>query len=151
MRLAIALGIVYVVWGSTYLAIAVANRTLPPMLMLSVRFLVAGGLLYLWAMRRGETAGGHPSRRQWGAAAVIGGLLLVIDTGGVAWAEQRVASGLAALLVASVPLFMAILDRAFFGARLSLGAAAGIATGLLGIAILAGPSGRVDAIGAIVL
>jgi drug/metabolite transporter (DMT)-like permease len=151
MRLAIALGIVYVVWGSTYFAIAVANRTLPPMLMLSVRFLVAGGLLYLWAMRRGETAGGHPERRQWGAAAVIGGLLLVIDTGGVAWAEQRVASGLAALLVASVPLFMAILDRAFFGARLSLGAAAGIATGLLGIAILAGPSGRVDAIGAIVL
>jgi drug/metabolite transporter (DMT)-like permease len=151
MRLAIALGIVYVVWGSTYFAIAVANRTLPPMLMLSVRFLVAGGLLYLWAMRRGQTTGGHPGRRQWGAAAVIGGLLLVIDTGGVAWAEQRVASGLAALLVASVPLFMAILDRAFFGARLSLGAAAGIATGLLGIAILAGPSGRVDAIGAIVL
>jgi drug/metabolite transporter (DMT)-like permease len=151
MRLVIALGIVYVVWGSTYFAIAVANRTLPPMLMLSVRFLVAGGLLYLWAMRRGETAGGHPGRRQWGAAAVIGGLLLVIDTGGVAWAEQRVASGLAALLVASVPLFMAILDRAFFGARLSLGAAAGIATGLLGIAILAGPSGRVDTIGAIVL
>ena len=95
MRLAIALGIVYVVWGSTYFAIAVANRTLPPMLMLSVLFLlVAGGPLYLWAMRRGETAGGHPGRRQWGAAAVIGGLLLVIDTGGVAWAEQRVASGL---------------------------------------------------------
>src|SRR6266480_3629615 len=152
MRLAIALAIVYVVWGSTYFAIAVANRTLPPMLMLSVRFLVAGGLLYLWAIRRrGETAGGPPGRRQWGAAAVIGGLLLVIDSGGVAWAEQRVASGLAALLVASVPLFMAILDRAFFGTRLSLGAAAGIATGLLGIAILAGPSGRVDAIGAIVL
>jgi len=151
MRLAIALGIVYIVWGSTYFAIAVADRTLPPLLMLSVRFLVAGGLLYAWAMRRGETAGGHPGRRQWGAAAVIGGLLLVVDTGGVAWAEQRVASGLAALLVASVPLFMAILDRAFFGARLSLGAAAGIATGLLGIAILAGPSGRIDAIGAIVL
>jgi drug/metabolite transporter (DMT)-like permease len=151
MRLAIALGIVYIVWGSTYFAIAVADRTLPPMLMLSLRFLVAGVLLYAWAMRRGETAGGHPGRRQWGAAAVIGGLLLVVDTGGVAWAEQRVASGLAALLVASVPLFMAILDRAFFGARLSLGAAAGIATGLLGIAILAGPSGRIDAIGAIVL
>ena len=66
MRLGIALGIVYVVWGSTYFAIAVANRTLPPMLMLSVRFLVAGGLLYLWAIRRrGETAGGHPGRRQW--------------------------------------------------------------------------------------
>ena len=151
MRLAIALGIVYVVWGSTYLGIAVADRTLPPMLMLSARFLIAGGLLYAWAARRGEVAAERPGRREWGAAAVIGGLLLVVDTGGVAWAEQRVASGLAALVVASVPLFMAILDRTFFGVRLSLGAAAGIATGVVGVAILAGPSGRIDAIGALVL
>ena len=133
MRLAVALGIVYVVWGSTYLAIAVADRTLPPMLMLSVRFLVAGGLLYAWAARCGAVAAERPGRRQWGAAAVVGGLLLVVDTGGVAWAEQRVASGLSALLVASVPLFMAILDRTFFGVRLSLGAGAGIALSLIHI------------------
>ena len=74
MKLAVALGIVYVVWGSTYLAIAVANRTLPPLLMLSVRFLIAGALLYGWALRRGEAAAGQPGRRQWGAAAVVGGL-----------------------------------------------------------------------------
>src|SRR5438128_4247279 len=118
MRLAIALGIVYVVWGSTYLGIAVADRTLPPMLMLSARFLLAGALLYAWAARRGEVAAERPGRRQWAAAASVGGLLLVVDTGGVAWAEQHVPSGVAALLIASVPLFMAVLDRAFFGVRL---------------------------------
>ncbi|HET6944554.1 MAG TPA: EamA family transporter [Gaiellaceae bacterium] len=151
MRLAAALGIVYVVWGSTYLAIAVADRTLPPMLMLSARFLLAGALLYGFLRRRGDVAAERPGRRQWGAAAAVGLALLVLDTGAVAWAEQRVASGTAALLIASVPLFMAIIDRAFFGMRLSVGAAAGIATGLLGVAILAGPTGRVDALGAAAL
>jgi drug/metabolite transporter (DMT)-like permease len=151
VKLAAALGIVYVVWGSTYLAMAVADRTMPPLLMLSVRFLIAGALLYAWAARRGETAGGPPGRRQWGAAALVGSLLLVVDTGGVAWAVQRVPSGTAALLVASVPLFMALIDRACFGIRLPLSAAAGIGAGLLGVAILAGPSGHVDALGAAVL
>jgi drug/metabolite transporter (DMT)-like permease len=151
MRLAAALGTLYVVWGSTYLAIAVADRTLPPFLMLSFRFLVAGALLYLWSARRGDVAAERPGRRAWGAAAIVGGALLVVDTGGVAWAEQRVASGVAALIVASVPLFMAILDRAFFGNRVPVGAGLGIAAGLLGVAILVGPSGRVDAVGAVVL
>jgi drug/metabolite transporter (DMT)-like permease len=150
MKLAVALGIVYVVWGSTYLGMSVADRTLPPFLMLSVRFLVAGALLYLWARRRGELAE-RPGRREWGAAGLVGTTLLVVDTGGVAWAVQRVPSGTAALLVASVPLFMAIIDRAFFGIRLPLAAAAGIGTGLFGVAILAGPSGRVDPLGAGVL
>jgi drug/metabolite transporter (DMT)-like permease len=151
MKLAAALGTLYVVWGSTYLAIAVADRTLPPFLMLSVRFLVAGALLYLWSARRGEIAAERPGRRAWGAAAVVGVVLLVIDTGGVAWAEQRVASGVTALLIASVPLFMAILDRACFGIRLPAGAGLGIATGLLGVALLVGSSGRVDGVGAAVL
>ena len=150
MKLAAALGIVYVVWGSTYLAIAVADRTLPPMLMLSARFLVAGALLYALAARRGEVAQ-RPGRRQWGAAAVVGGLLLVVDTGSVAWALQRVSTGFAALLLASVPLFMALIDRALFGIRLPLGAAAGIGTGLLGVAILAHPGGGADAVGVVVL
>ncbi len=150
MKLAAALGTVYVVWGSTYLGMAVADRTLPPLLMLSVRFLVAGALLYGWAARRGELAA-RPGRREWRAAAVVGFALLVLDTGGVAWAVQRVPSGTAALLLASVPLFMALIDRACFGVRLRLGAAAGIATGLLGVAILAGPSGRIDLVPAAVL
>jgi drug/metabolite transporter (DMT)-like permease len=150
MKLAGALGIVYVVWGSTYLGMAVADRTLPPFLMLSVRFLIAGALLYAFAARRGELAV-RPGRREWRAAAIVGTALLVLDTGGVAWAVQRVPSGTAALLVASVPLFMAVIDRVCFGVRLPLGAVAGIATGLVGVAILAGPSGHVDLLGAVVL
>jgi len=149
-KIAVALGIVYVVWGSTYLAIAVADRTLPPLLMLAVRFGLAGGLLYAWSAWRGDLAA-RLGRREWTAAAIVGGLLLFVDTGGVAWAEQRVASGLTALLIATVPLFTALLDRTFFGVRLSLGALAGIAAGLLGVALLVGASGRVDPIGAAVI
>jgi drug/metabolite transporter (DMT)-like permease len=151
MKLAAALGTVYVVWGSTYLAIAIADRSLPPFLMLSVRFLIAGALLYAWSMRRGEVRAERPGPRQWRAAAVVGGLLLVVDTGGVAWAELRVSSGIAALLVASVPLFMAILDRVFFGIRLPLGAVAGLVVGLAGVGLLAGVGGHLDMLGVAVL
>ena len=151
VKLAAALAAVYLVWGSTYLAIAVADRTLPPLLMLSVRFLIAGGLLYAWSARRGDLAAVRPGRRQWRAAALAGGLLLVVDTGGVAWAEQRVASGFTALIIATVPLFMAVLDRLVFGVRLPLGAVAGIAAGLLGVGLLVGPGGKTDAAGVVVL
>jgi drug/metabolite transporter (DMT)-like permease len=151
MKLAAALGIVYIVWGSTYLAIAIADRTLPPFLMLSIRFLIAGALLYWWSARRGEVAAERPGRRQWRAAAIVGGLLLVVDTGGVAWAELRVNSGIAALVVASVPFFMAVLDRAFFGVRLPVGGVVGLFVGLLGVGLLVGASGHIDAVGVIVL
>lgn len=150
-RLVIALVVVYVVWGSTYLAIALADRTLPPLLMLALRFALAGGLLYGWSAWRGDLAAARPGRREWAAAAVVGGLLLFVDTGGIAWAEQRVASGLTALLVASVPLFTALLDRTLFGIRLSAGGVAGIATGLFGVALLVGPSTRIDPVGAAVI
>ena len=150
-RIAIALGIVYVVWGSTYLAIAVADRTLPPLLMLALRFGLAGALLYGWSVWRGDVARARPGRREWTSAAIVGGLLLFVDTGGIAWAEQRVASGLTALLVATVPLFTALLDRTFFGVRLSLGALAGIASGLVGVALLVGPSAHIDPVGAAVI
>src|SRR5437763_3119719 len=106
-KIAVALGIVYVVWGSTYLAIAVSDRTLPPLLMLAVRFGLAGALLYGWSWWRGDLRTARPGRREWTAAAIVGGLLLFVDTGGIAWAEQRVSSGLTALLVASLPLFAA--------------------------------------------
>ncbi len=150
-KVAIALGTVYVVWGSTYLAIAVADRTLPPLLMLAVRFGLAGVLLYGWSLWRGDVRTARPGRREWTAAAIVGALLLFVETGGVAWAEQRVATGLTALLVASVPLFAALLDRTVFGVRLSLGALAGIATGLFGVALLVGPSAHIDPVGAAVL
>ena len=148
MKLAAALVTVYLVWGSTYLAIAVANRTLPPLLMLSVRFLIAGALLYAWTAWRGDLKAERLGRRQWTAAAVVGGLLLVVDTGSVAWAEQRVPSGVTALLVATVPVFIAVLDRVFLGIRLGFGAVAGISIGLVGVALLVGPGGSLDALGA---
>jgi drug/metabolite transporter (DMT)-like permease len=151
MKLVAALGTVYLVWGSTFLAIAVADRTLPPLLMMSVRFLVAGALLYGWCAWRGDLRAERPGRRQWSAAATVGGLLLVVDTGGVAWAEQRVASGLTALIVASVPVFMALINRVVFGQRLPVGAVAGIAAGLVGVGMLAGPAGKADPVAVIVL
>lgn len=151
MKLAIALATVYVVWGSTYLAIAVADRTLPPLLMLAVRFGVAGAILYGWSAWRGDVARATLGRSEWTAAAIVGALLLFVETGAVAWAEQRVASGLTALLVASVPLFTALLDRTIFGVRLSLGALAGIATGLFGVVLLVGSSTHIDPLGAAVL
>ncbi|HXR12845.1 MAG TPA: EamA family transporter [Gaiellaceae bacterium] len=147
MRLATALATVYVVWGSTYLAIAVAERTLPPLLMLSVRFVVAGGLLYAWCVRRGHVAAARPGRREWLSAAVVGALLLAVETGLLALAEKHVETGLAALLVASVPLFMAALDRVVLGVRIAPVAGLGILTGLAGVAMLAGHSGGADPVG----
>jgi drug/metabolite transporter (DMT)-like permease len=151
MRLAAALAIVYVVWGSTYLGIDVADRSLPPLLMLGVRFLLAGVVLFVWAHRRGEVKAERPGLRQWRAAVVVGGLLLVVETGALAFSEKHVPTGLAALIVASVPLFMAVIDRAFFGIRIPPLAAAGILAGLAGVGLLAGGGGSVDPLWALVL
>ena len=151
MKLAAALAVVYLVWGSTYLGIAEAERGVPPLLMLAVRFLIAGAILFGWAWRRGELAAERPGRRQWAAAAVVGGLLLVVETGAVAFSERHLATGLSALIVASVPLFMVVIDRAFFGVRVPLMAGAGILAGLAGVALLTGAGGNVDPLWALVL
>src|SRR5437660_5344037 len=103
---AAALATIYLVWGSTYLAIRVTDRTMPPLLMSSVRFLIAGAALYAFASRSRP----RPTLRQWGAAAIVGAALLLVGNGGVAWAETRLGSGLAALMVAMVPLWMALMD-----------------------------------------
>lgn len=144
-----ALGAVYVVWGSTYLAIRVAVETLPPLLMASVRFLIAGGALYLWAIRRGERTGDRPTPRQWRAAAVIGTALLLGGNGGVVLAEQRVPSGIAALLVATVPLWMVLLARIGLKERVSWQETLGLAIGFGGLALLVQPSngGGFDLVG----
>src|SRR6184192_4589332 len=111
---ALALATVYFVWGSTYLAIRVTDRTMPPLLMSSVRFLIAGAALYAFASR----GRARPTARQWGAAAIVGAGLLLIGNGGVAWSETRLESGLAALIVALIPIYVVVLDRIFFGRRL---------------------------------
>jgi drug/metabolite transporter (DMT)-like permease len=118
----------------------VAIRTMPPLLMSSVRFLVAGVALYVWARRRETAASAAPDGRQWLAAGTTGFALLLIGSGGIAWAEQRLDSGVAALLGASIPLWIALLDRAVFGSRLSRGAVVGLGIGLAGVFVLVGPA-----------
>src|SRR5438094_9372775 len=121
-----ALGVVYVIWGSTYLAIRVAIEALPPLLMASVRFLIAGSILLALSSRRGDRAGDRPSLVQWRSAFVIGALLFLGGNGGVVWAEQRIPSGVAALVVATVPLWIALIGFVVFRERLPRVAVAGL-------------------------
>ncbi|HEX9378673.1 MAG TPA: EamA family transporter [Gaiellaceae bacterium] len=137
---AAALATIYLVWGSTYLAIRVTDRTMPPLLMSSVRFLVAGTALYAFASR----GRARPTFREWRAAAIVGAALLFVGNGGVAWVETRLESGLAALIVAIIPLWFAVMDRAFFGRRLSGPAIAGLVVGFGGVALLVHPGGGGD-------
>jgi drug/metabolite transporter (DMT)-like permease len=147
-----ALGTVYLVWGSTYLAIRVAIETLPPFLMAATRFLVAGSVLFVVARWRGGSKQDPIGPAQWRAAAIVGGALLLGGNGGVVWAEQRIASGVAALLVAMLPLWMAILDRVFYGRRLTRPVVVGLALGFGGLVLLVGrvDSGGIDPLGAVV-
>ncbi len=137
-----ALLVVYVVWGSTYLAIRIGVETIPPLLLAGVRYLVAGAVLYPVAVRLGGPAvrvQDRPGRRQWLGAAVVGTLLLSMGNGGVTYAEQTVPSGLAALLVGTVPLWMVALDRLVNGTPVSTRAAAALLMGLVGVAVLSQP------------
>jgi drug/metabolite transporter (DMT)-like permease len=132
-----ALATIYLVWGSTYLAIRVTDRTMPPLLMSSVRFLIAGTALYAFASR----GRARPTLREWRAAAIVGAALLTIGNGGVARVETRLESGLDALNVAVIPLWFAVMDRAFFGRRLSTPAIVGLVVGFGGVALLVHPGG----------
>jgi drug/metabolite transporter (DMT)-like permease len=133
----LAFAAIYIIWGSTYLAIRFAVETLPPFLMLFARFFTAGVLMYLFLRWRGEA---RPTAREWLGGAVIGGLLLLGGTGAVGWAEQWIDSGLAALIVAIVPVWMVILD--WIGPekrRPTRAVVAGLVLGLIGVAVLVGP------------
>ncbi len=131
--------VVYVVWGSTYLAIRIAIETLPPFLMAGVRFLVAGTVLYAGAIRHGDRAGDVPGWSQWRATAIIGAALMLGGNGGVVWAEGRIASGVAALLVATLSLWMALITWLVEGVRPSRLALVGLPLGFAGLALLIGP------------
>lgn len=129
---------VYIVWGSTYLAIRFAVETMPPFLMGGVRFLVAGLILYAWRRAQGDPA---PSRMQWRGAAIVGLFLLLGGNGGVSWAEQHVASGIAALIVGSAPLWMVVLDAIRpNGVRPGWQTLVGVLVGFAGVFLLIGPS-----------
>jgi drug/metabolite transporter (DMT)-like permease len=151
-RLVTAFAAVYLVWGSTYLAIRFAVESIPPFLMAGTRFLLAGACMVVWSLWRGEP---RPTRAMWQAAAIIGGLLLVGGNGGVVWAEQHVPSGIAALLVATVPLWMVLLDWLRPGGRRpTMGVLLGVAVGMGGLALLVDPhagSGQANPIAAGVL
>jgi drug/metabolite transporter (DMT)-like permease len=134
-----ALVVVYFMWGSTFTAIQVAVREVPPFLMAGSRFLVAGAILYLVA---GRTASGRhrPTLSEVRSAAIVGALLLLGANGLVSWAELRVPSGMAALMIATVPLWMAVLGVAVNrAAGPGVVGWAGVAVGLAGVALLAGP------------
>lgn len=138
LRVALAFAIVYVVWGSTYLAIRFAVETLPPFLMAGARFLVAGSVLFLWARLRGAA---RPAGGEWKVAAVAGLLLLFGGNGAVVWAEQRVDSGITALLVATLPVWMVLLDWWRPGGERPTGRVLlGLALGIAGLALLVGPA-----------
>ena len=140
-----ALLVVWVVWGSTYLAIRIADRTTPPFPMAGVRYLTAGLLLYpvAWlGTRRGPRPRARVSVAQWAGMAVVGTMLLAFGNGGVSYAERTLPSGLAALLVASVPLWMALADQVINGRRLRPAGWAALVIGLAGIAIVAQPHGH---------
>ncbi len=139
IAVAAAFAAVYVIWGSTYLAIRFAIETLPPFLMAGMRFLLAGAILY--PIARGRAAAEPVNWRHWRGAALIGGLMLVGGNGLVCWAEQYVPSGIAALLIATVPLWMVLLDWAIYrGVRPTAWVVIGLATGLAGVYMLIGPS-----------
>lgn len=141
VRIWVALATIYVVWGSTFLAIAVVVRDLPPFLSMAMRHLAAGGILFawLWFRRRGELRLG---RREWGAAFIFGGLLFLVGHGGLAWAQQEVPSGIAALLVGTIPLWFAILAWVALGEKLGGRALLGLALGFAGLALLVDPTGE---------
>ena len=150
----LAFAAVYVIWGSTFLAIRYAVETIPPFFMAGCRFVIAGAVLYLWSRAGGAV---RPSHRDWAGAALIGALLLLSGNGGLCWSERRVPSGLAALLLATIPIWMVLLDSLRKGGtKLGARVIGGMAMGVAGLVLLVGPahlwgSSRVDLIGAAVL
>jgi drug/metabolite transporter (DMT)-like permease len=136
--IALALGTVYLVWGSTYLAIRVALESIPPFTMAAARFLTAGALLYTWARWRGAP---RPQAIEWRSSLILGALLLLGGNGGVVWAEQKVDSGLAALLVSTEPLWIVLLVWLQMGHRPRWRVAGGMVLGFAGVALLLRPAG----------
>lgn len=144
--------VLYLVWGSTYLGIAVAVRTIPPFFMAAIRFALAGAILLGWSMAREGRTFSLPSRREWRDSVIVGALLLGTGMGFVSLGEKTVPSGITALLIGMMPVWVAIFGRLFLGERLPPLAMVGIAIGFGGVAILVGPSafggaGALDPVG----
>jgi len=132
-----AFAAVTIIWGSTYLAIRFAVEVLPPFLMVGTRFLIAGFILYLWARIGGAS---RPDLSQWKSAAIVGLLMLVLANGLISWSEQRIPSGLAALMAATVPFWIVLLDwMRPRGVVPRGGVVLGLIVGFVGVALLFQP------------
>jgi drug/metabolite transporter (DMT)-like permease len=130
----LAFAIIYFVWGSTFLAIRIGVSEVPPFLLAAMRFSVAGLVLYGWMMAQGERS---PSGRQWISVFVIAVLIFVLDYGLLFWAEQRVPSGVAAVMLATIPVFMALSEIIFLRTqRLTVRLALALLIGIGGVAVL---------------
>lgn len=154
VKVVLAFLAVYLIWGSTYLAIRFVIESLPPFFMAGTRFVLAGLVLYAWVRLRGGSV--KETRSQWGTAFVVGGLMLMGGHGAVVWAEQWVPSGLVSLLVSTVPLWMVFSDWLWNKHKPDVRVVAGLVLGFLGVILLAGGVeslgvSSVDAIGAVIV
>jgi drug/metabolite transporter (DMT)-like permease len=138
--------VLYLVWGSTYLGMKLAIDTVPPFVMGFLRFVPAGLLLAGGVVLRSRGSIRRPSAIQLRDVTIVGACLLLGGTGLVAWGEQTIATGIAALLIGLVPMWLAVFGRILFGDRIPVLAAVGIAVGLVGVAILAWPAGDVGSL-----
>ncbi|MGO9435851.1 MAG: EamA family transporter [Terracidiphilus sp.] len=130
----LAFAIIYFVWGSTFLAIRVGVREVPPFLLAALRFSAAGLVLYLWTTARGERS---PNKRQWMSVFLLALLIFVFDYGLLFWAEQRVPSGIAAVMMATIPVFMALSEILFLRTqKLTVRLSLALLTGIAGVAVL---------------
>jgi len=133
-KILLAFAIIYFVWGSTYLAVRVGVREVPPFLLAAMRFLIAGLSISIWTIARGER---RPGIREWMSAFLLAVLIFVLDYGLLFWAEQRVPSGIAAVMMATIPVFMAISEIVFLGTlRLTFRLAFALLIGMGGVAAL---------------
>ena len=138
----LALATIYLVWGSTYLAIRVMVEDIPPLLGAGLRFLIAGAILYAWVAWRREPAARAVTGRQLIGAAIVGVLLMFGGNGLVTVAEQEVPSGLAALLIATVPLWVILLRATYGRERVPGMTLTSVAVGFVGVALLVLPGDR---------
>ena len=134
IQLALAFAAIYLVWGSTYLAIRYAVETIPPLVAAGIRHSIAGGILLVWAWARGF----RPTRAHWISGFIVGALFFLVGHGSLHWAEQYVGSGLAALLIATEPMFILVLAWSMGQQKISRLSALGLGLGVLGVAMLTG-------------
>jgi len=150
-----AFAIIYFVWGSTFFAIRVGVAEIPPLLMAALRFTIAGAAIFAWSLFRSEAP---PSRREWLGVSLVALMIFVFDYGLLFWAERRVPSGVAAVVMATIPAFMAVAEILFLGTqRMTSRLAFALAIGVIGVTILTGVGGArfgkaaIDTVGAVAL